>query len=162
MARDVLLEDPRRVFGETDTEDQRRDRRFRVPLGAVIGSTTEVQQEVEVELELPRAEGDMVTTPISWHPVAHERMLPSFDGELVLRSCGAGRTEMSLRGAYLVPLGPIGRFGDGVAGRRIARRSITDLLDRIARNLDEEVDRRLQSIPHRPAPYPHDMREPPR
>ena len=150
------------MFGDAATADERRLRRFRVELGATVGAATEIQHEVEVELDRPWANADVVTTPISWRPVGHERMLPSFHGELVLRSCGAGKTEMSLRGVYLVPLGPIGRFGDGVVGHRIARRSITELLTRIARNLEDEVGRRLQSIPYRPAPYPSDMRERPR
>lgn len=64
-----------------------------------------------------------------------------------------------LRGAYDVPLGTVGHFGDVLVGRRLARRSLSTVVEDAARRLDAEVDHRMRSVPWRPAPYPIDLRE---
>jgi hypothetical protein len=95
---------------------------------------TSLQQVVACHVGKPRVTRDAVRVHLRWEPLAHERWLPSFDGELVVAAVD-DETSLQLRGFYTVPLGPIGRFGDGVAGRRIARRSLADFLGAIARRL---------------------------
>lgn len=42
-----------------------------------------------------------------------------------------------------MPLGPVGRFGDGVLGHRLARRAMIQLVERLAAHIEAEVVRRL-------------------
>ena len=66
----------------------------------------------------------------------HPDVFPVFDGELSVERDEQGAAVLWLRGVYAVPFGPVGRFGDGVGGRRVARRCIAGFLDDIARRLD--------------------------
>jgi hypothetical protein len=159
-AADVLRDDPGSVFADgPPTVEQRRARRFAVPVGAAVGSGTAVEQLVDLEVGMVRVDGGTATVPVRWEPTGHQRLLPTFVGELVLRPDASGRTDIELRGAYRVPLGPVvGRFGDTLIGRRIARQSLADLLDRAARRLDRVVDRRHDDLP-RSAPYHPDLRD---
>ena len=49
-------------------------------------------------------------------------------------------TCLRLEGSYTVPLGAVGRFGDNVLGQRLARRSLSALLEQIAYRLESEVE----------------------
>ena len=159
-AADVLRNDPGAIFVDgATTVDQRRARRFAVPVGAAVGSGTGIQQLVDLHVGTVGVEGGTVTVPVRWEPAGHQRLLPTFDGELVLRAGGSGRTDVELHGSYRVPLGPVvGRFGDTLIGRRIARQSLGDLLDQAARRLDQVVDRRHDDLP-RSTPYHPDLRD---
>ena len=159
-AADVLRNDPGAIFVDGPTTvDQRRTRRFAVPVGAAVGSGTGIQQLVDLHLGTVVVEGGTATVPVRWEPAGRQRLLPTFDGELVLRAGGPGRTDVELHGSYRVPLGPVvGRFGDSLVGRRIARQSLGALLDHAARRVDEVVDRRHDDLP-RSTPYNADLRE---
>jgi hypothetical protein len=160
IAADLLRADPGAVFSDGPaTDDQRRARRFTVPVGAPVGSGAAVEQLVDLEVGAVDVEGGTATVPVRWEPAGHQRLLPTFVGELVLRADGAGRTDVELHGSYRVPLGPVvGRFGDTLIGRRIARQSLGDLLGAAARRLDEVVDRRHDDRP-RSTPYHPDLRD---
>ena len=73
--------------------------------------------------------------------------------ELLCRPLPGVKCPMVLRGRYVVPLGSIGRFGDGVAGRRLARRSLVALLERIAVRLNAETERQAKSPALDPAEF---------
>lgn len=160
-AADLLRTDPGSVFVDGPTTvEQRRTRRFAVAVSAAVGSGTAIEQLVDLEVGKVDVEGGTATVPIRWGPAGHQRLLPTFDGELVLRADGSGRTDVELHGAYRVPLGPVvGRFGDTLVGRRVARQSLRELLDHTARRLDEVVDRCQHDKP-RSTPYNADLREP--
>lgn len=151
-ARPVLIEDPGTVLAGGCSREQRRTRAFVATLSVAIGAGASLQQDVVVEVGRPHASDDGLTLPMRWHATGHERLAPSFDGELIL-SGDALHTLLALRGSYVVPLGPLGRFGDGLAGRRVARRSLAGYLEQVARRLDAEVDRRIESAGWHPAPY---------
>lgn len=161
IAADLLRNDPGAVFVDGPTTvEQRRARRFSVPVGAAVGSGTALEQLVELEIGTVRVEGGTATVPLRWEPAGHQRLLPTFVGELVLRAGGSGRTDVELNGSYRVPLGPVvGRFGDTLVGRRIARQSLGSLIARAALRLDLVVDRRREDLP-RSTPYNADLREP--
>ena len=160
-AADVLRDDPGSIFVDGPTTvEQRRQRCFAVPVGAAVGSGTAIEQLVDLEVGKVDVEGGTATVPVRWEPAGHQRLLPTFDGELVLRADGSGRTDIELHGSYRVPLGPVvGRFGDTLVGRRIARQSLRELLEQASRRLDEVVDRRHGDRP-RSTPYNADLREP--
>jgi hypothetical protein len=142
--REILLDDPVTAFCDEFAEEVRESRRLPAHLAVDVSGGASVQQEVEIRLGVARSTGKGgVTLPLTWEPRAHHRVLPSFRGELEASPDRSG-TAISLRGTYDVPLGPVGRFGDDVAGRQLAQRSLATYLEQIAHRLDAEVDRRLE------------------
>jgi hypothetical protein len=156
-ARDILCGDPGCVFADRSTAEERQARCFHTTLGVEAGGGG-VQQAVVVATGLPDTTDDTVTLPVQWHAAGHERLFPTFTGALEVRGEGL-KTQVTLRGAYTVPLGIVGRFGDGVVGRRAARQSLTSFVEQVARRLDAEADRRMNSVAFHPAPYAVDLRE---
>lgn len=155
-ATKMLLEDPRGLIPEaghrsTSTAPV-------IDLSVVVGGGSAVRQDVEVTLGTPRSAENEAWVPISWQPLSHSRVLPSFEGALEVID-DDGSSELSITGTYHVPLGIVGRFGDGVVGRRIAQQSIKTFLERVAQHVDEVVGDELAHSGWRPAPYPVDLRE---
>ncbi len=66
---------------------------------------------------------------------------------------GSDASRLTVRGIYTVPLGPVGRFGDGVIGRRLARQSLIAFVEGLAGRLDREAGRREAAVPWRPRPH---------
>lgn len=155
----VLRDDPGALLTDATTAQQRRQRRFPVALEAPVGSGASLSHQVEIEIGPPKAADDETTVRLAWHPTAHHRLVPSFDGVLALRHGGGSVTELTVRGSYRVPLGAAGRFGDAVIGRRIARHTVDHLLETLARRLQAESNRRRDTDPSRPAPRGPDLRD---
>src|SRR5262245_16234719 len=85
--------------------------------------------------------GVYVTIPVTWRAAGFERLFPTFEGVVELRPAGS-ESELHLHGNYAVPLGSMGRFGDGVVGRRIARRTAALFLEAAATRIDAAVAKR--------------------
>lgn len=160
---EVVRDDPGRVLVDAVSTDDRAARTFATVIGPRSGEGTVVQQEVLVEFGVVGARDGVFVVPFSWRPSGHERLLPTFDGQLSAVGDGCGRTRLTLEGNYHLPLGIVGRFGDSIAGRRLARQTVSALLEEIAVRIDREVDGR-GSVAHGPLPprYPVDLREGPR
>ena len=156
-ARDVIRTDPGCVFAERCSAEDRKARRFHASLH-VDARGGGLHQEIVVETGIPDSTADQVVVPVHWRAATHERLFPTFDGALELHDDGL-RTQVVLRGSYVAPLGVAGRVGDRVAGRRAAYQSLTSFVQEVARRLDGEVDRRMESISFRPAPYHVDVRD---
>ncbi len=76
---------------------------------------------------------------IDWS--AGTRFFPDFRGMLLLRIDTVETTRLSLDGTYQPPFGPFGVVFDLVAGRRIARATMRDLLRRLGDAMEQrEVD----------------------
>jgi hypothetical protein len=101
----------------------------------IVGAVS-AEHAVEVVVGEPRRRDISVIVPVAWYPVGHQRLLPSFVGDLEAESSVAG-TRLRLRGRYHVPLGVVGQLGDGLAGRRLAQHTISNLLEELAARLDE-------------------------
>lgn len=161
MARagEVLVAEPASVVTDDSTPDERRLRRLNTTLGIDLGPAGRLEARVVVEMGTARADVDRTTIAVRWHAAGWERMFPAFAGVLEARKEGEA-AALVLRGTYTVPLGPLGGFGDGLAGRRVARRSLTAFLEQAARRLDAEVDRRYSAAAPRPlSPYLVALRE---
>ncbi len=84
---------------------------------------------------------------ICW--TAGTRFYPDFHGTLQLRIASVDETRLSLEGEYRPPFGPAGARVRRLIGRRIARATMRDLLDR----LGDAMERREASFRRRaPAP----------
>lgn len=80
--------------------------------------------------------GNRVVRRLMWEAALHPDRFPVFDGEIAVEVDDAGAAVLSLRGVYDVPFGTLGRFGDGLAGRRVARHCVAGFLEDVARRLD--------------------------
>lgn len=158
-AAEVLVAEPASVVSDHSTAAERRQRRLNTTLGIDLGPAGRLDARVVVEMGTARVEVDRTTVAVRWHAAGWERMFPAFAGVLEARKEGEAAI-LVLRGTYTVPLGPLGGFGDGLAGRRVARRSLTAFLEQAARRLDAGVDRRYSAASPPPiSPYPVSLRE---
>jgi len=66
---------------------------------------------------------------VEWH--AGTALFPQFHGTLRMRIASVDTTRLVLEGAYRPPLGRVGVLFDRIAGRRIARATMLDLLGRL-------------------------------
>jgi len=85
-----------------------------------------------------KAEGGRSHDAIEICWTAGTRFYPDFRGTLHLRIVTVDETRLSLEGEYRPPLGLAGRVFDRLIGRRIARATLRDLLDK----LGDEMERR--------------------
>jgi hypothetical protein len=144
MARQVLKEDPGAVLSESPATNGPTDQ-FRIELGIDLGRGASVHQQATVSVGEARSTATKLFLPVRWQATGREGVLPSFAGELEASKAEAG-TALRLAGSYTVPLGVIGRFGDGVIGHRLARQSLGALVERLAGRLESEMDRRESSV----------------
>ena len=149
-AREILMDDPGAVLCETCSAEDRRARRFLAQLAVDIGGGASVHQEVEIRLGAPGPDAGL-TLPLTWRATGHAALYPTFEGVLAASPHRVG-TRLTLTGRYRLPLGAFGRFGDAVAGHKLASASLTAFLDGVARRLEDEVDRRIGSVPKHRAP----------
>lgn len=157
--RDVMADDPGGVVSDDVTPEDRRAGCFRSELGVDLGAGGAVHRAVDVEIGTVHQTDDATILPLHWQARGRERLFPVFDGRMTATPDGAGATRLVVAGTYVVPLGPVGRFGDGLIGRRIARQSLTAFLEDAARRIDTEVHRRSASVSGHPAPYPVSLHE---
>jgi hypothetical protein len=101
------------------------------PMSLGVGG---VRREVVVTIDEVLVSADRAALPIEWHAADHARLFPTSLGELLAEPSVAG-TRLTLNGTYWVPLGPVGRFGEGVVGHRIAREAVRTALDTFAQRL---------------------------
>jgi hypothetical protein len=106
----------------------------RVPLRDLVPTLGgRLRQPVQVtfgrrpdEAETGRAHDEM---EIDW--TAGTRFFPAFQGALRLRIASIDETRLTLEGTYRPPFGAAGRVFDALIGRRIARATMLELLDRL-------------------------------
>lgn len=83
---------------------------------------------------------------IDW--TAGTRFFPNFQGHLRLRIDTVETTRLALEGEYQPPFGPFGLVFDAVLGRRIARATMRELLQRLGDAMEQrEVRYRAGDTP---------------
>jgi hypothetical protein len=172
QATEVLVDDLRRILadpangdrpdaghaGDRHADGERSDHLTSM-LVVGLGASGSVSKEVEVDVGNASSGDGVTTVPLHWHTSGRDRLFPSFDGVLEASAEALGASLLTVRGTYTVPLGPVGRFGDGVIGRRLARQSLAAFVEGLARRLDGEAHRRAAAVSWHPAPYPVTVRE---
>ena len=98
-----------------------------------------VCRDVVVTLDDALADGERIIVPLSWHAAEHPKLFPTFLGELIADAWLAG-TRLTMAGTYWVPLGVIGRFGDGLIGRRLAHEALRDVVAGAAARIEIALD----------------------
>lgn len=157
QAKELLGTDPAVALVDHASVDERRSRTFRSTLSAPIGSGG-VHHEVDIEAGLGRIVDDGAVVPLTWRAAGHKRLFPTFDGALEVTPQGSG-SLLVVRGTYRVPLGPLGRLGEGLAGRTFAQESLRVFVERAGARLDAEIARRRESIAVPTVVYPESLRE---
>lgn len=138
----VLLENPSLVFAPAADTGARLARRFPSEIAVQVRGGSSVVQSVTVELGLPKQVPGAMEFDLNWQPAGHAHLLPVFRGSFTAAPEGL-HTRLSLQGTYSPPFGPVGTFGDGLVGHRLARQTINTFLRNVARRIDQEVDRRM-------------------
>jgi hypothetical protein len=145
QAREIVLDDPGAVFSEALAVDEQHHPRLPAELSVDLGAGASVHQAVMLKLGTAQSTDTAVLVPVAWRATGRERLFPTFRGELEAFEARSG-TRLRLHGIYTVPLGVIGRIGNDVLGWRLARRSLEDLLARLARRIEAEAERRLEFV----------------
>lgn len=172
QANEVLVDDPRRILADPAAGDrpevghangQHADGQWADHITSTLvvglGAGGSVSKEVAVDVGNATSGDGVTTVPLHWQASGRDRLFPIFDGVLEARAEALGASRLTVRGTYTVPLGPVGRFGDGVIGRRLARQSLVAFVEGLARRLDHEAHRRAAAVSWYPAPYPVTVRE---
>ncbi len=157
VVEEILRNNPDRVLSDRHRRDKVPGRTIRTSLTARFGSGAAAVQDVTIELGMLRGDEGSMSAPLRWTPVGNARLLPEFVGELSVTDSGVARRQLTISGGYEAPLGLVGRLGDAVLGRRVGRRTLTALVEVLARRVDEEAERQRRSTPHRRAPYNEDL-----
>lgn len=123
---ELLCRDPRAIIGTA------------AMLEATVRHVPVVRREVPVNVGDPTRTAGIVIVPLGWHASSLEDLFPTFEGELAAEPLLSG-TRLRLTGTYTVPLGLLGRFGDGLLFRRIAQESLGGWLEDLARRLGHAV-----------------------
>jgi hypothetical protein len=141
QVREVLLDDSGAVVSDASTVDEQHRVPIATELSVDLGAGASVHQDVTLRLGVAHSTETGVVVPVALRAAGRERLFPTFEGELEAFETRTG-TRLRLNGTYTSPLGVIGRIGDGVVGWRLARRSLEDLLERLARRIEAEAELR--------------------
>jgi hypothetical protein len=131
-ARTALAADPAGVLGGTPVAGPQH---FIIELGIELLDGSRLAQDVLVDLAPLSMDAGLARFGVCWQAVGHPELFPVFGGDLELRPVGDG-VGLRLSGHYRVPFGSVGRFGEALVGRRLARHTLERLLKDIARGLE--------------------------
>jgi len=107
--------------------------RARIGVG---GGSPLLAKTVRLEVGEPVGEEETMLLPIVWEATGRPGLFPRMEAEVVLAALGPGLTQLSLRGTYQPPLGPIGRVVDRALLHRVAEASVKGFVDRVARTIE--------------------------
>lgn len=88
-------------------------------------------KEVELVVGKPRLRPGAVHVPISWKATGTEVLFPVLEADLIIEAVGDDMTQITLRGSYKPPLGPLGRILDRALLHRLAEACVKNFMDRI-------------------------------
>lgn len=91
---------------------------------------------VRMEVGEPVGEEETMLLPILWEATGRPGLFPRMEAEVVLAALGPGLTQLSLRGSYRPPLGPIGRVFNRALLHRVAEASVKGFVDQVARAIE--------------------------
>jgi len=104
-----------------------------------LGESSLVAKTVRLEVGEPVGEDETMLLPIVWEATGTPGLFPRMEAEVVLAALGPVLTQLSLRGSYRPPLGPIGRVVDRALLHRVAEASVKGFVDRVARTIEGAI-----------------------
>jgi hypothetical protein len=90
---------------------------------------------VSVEVGEPLTRDEVTVVPLTWKATAAPGLFPVMSADLEVAPLDAGLTQLTLRGRYEPPLGPVGRRLDRLLMHRIAEASVRAFLGRLVASL---------------------------
>lgn len=102
-----------------------------------VGDSSALAKTVHLELGQPIHGSRHTTIPMTWTASGTPGLFPRMEADLVLAPVGPRSSQVSLRGSYEPPLGPVGKALDRAVFHRIAEASVKGFVDRIARALSQ-------------------------
>lgn len=97
-------------------------------------------KEVELVVGKPTSRPGAVHMPISWKATGTDLLFPILEADLILEAVGEDMTQVTLRGSYKPPLGPVGRLLDRALLHRIAEACVKNFMDRIPAAFEPSSD----------------------
>jgi hypothetical protein len=94
-------------------------------------------KSVKLTIGLPKDGGGETVFSIKWTAVGTPGLFPEMEADLVLTDLGCDITQLTFRGSYRPPLGPLGRAVDRTLLHRFAETCVKGFVDRIARSLTD-------------------------
>jgi hypothetical protein len=114
---------------------------IRVPLEELrfeIGGGA-ITRRVDAEVGPLQSEAASLRVPLQWKAAEHPNLFPVMHGELRISDIDGSQIELRLVGEYRSPLGAVGAFGEALAGRRVAEKTLRGFLTDAARRLEDRL-----------------------
>lgn len=104
-------------------------------LRARVGPSAAIAREVKLDIGLAEIHRSGLVYPVKWTASGAGLLFPELSADLILSQAGSAVTNLTLRGTYQPPLGPVGRLADRVVLGRVADATIGDWMERLAEAL---------------------------
>lgn len=104
-------------------------------LRARVGPSAAIAREVKLDIGLAEIHRSGLVYPVKWTASGAGLLFPELSADLILSQAGSAVTNLTLRGTYQPPLGPVGRLADRVVLGRVADATIADWMERLAEAL---------------------------
>lgn len=104
-------------------------------LRARVGPSAAIAREVKLDIGLAEIHRSGLVYPVQWTASGAGLLFPELSADLILSQAGSAVTNLTLRGTYQPPLGPVGRLADRVVLGRVADATIADWMERLAEAL---------------------------
>ncbi|HUG32526.1 MAG TPA: hypothetical protein VMM14_06505 [Acidimicrobiia bacterium] len=104
-------------------------------LRARVGPSAAVAREVKLDIGVAEIHRSGLVYPVHWTASGAGLLFPELSADLILSQGGSAVTNLTLRGTYKPPLGPLGRLADRVILGRVADATVADWMERLAEAL---------------------------
>jgi hypothetical protein len=91
-----------------------------------------VRKNVLIDLGQPYRMASKTVLPVTWRATGPSRLFPEMKAEVEVLALDANRTQLSFKGTYDPPLGPVGRGIDRALLHRVAEATARDFVERLA------------------------------
>ena len=105
-----------------------------------VGKTPVLAKEVSLHVGEPIRAHAHTTVPLMWDATGSPGLFPRMLADLIIAPLGSSRAQLTFRGSYDPPLGPVGEALDRALLHRVAESSVKAFMDRIALALGQADD----------------------
>ena len=105
-----------------------------------VGKAPMLAKEVSLHVGEPIRAHAHTTVPLMWDATGSPGLFPRMLADLIVAPLGSSRAQLTFRGSYDPPLGPVGEMLDRALLHRVAEASVKAFMDRIASALGQTED----------------------